>query len=364
MAFGLVGLVGGCKGDPDATPQPKPLPGHPIAAVRAPRPRLSQRVLPQLPTLPLADDPRRANKIALGHALFFDKRLSANSDRACSSCHEAPRGAKETAGGPDPIAIGSGDKPLSRHAPALWNIAYGQGAFYWDGRATTLEATTKAEWRGPAMGIGDRLDAKAAALAAIPGYRKLFAAAFPGAPITAEQVTQALAEYERTLLCTTTPYDRFAAGDKAALTDQQQRGLDLFLDKGQCLSCHAPPYFSTAMGLDPASNTVGYQNVGIGTDRADDKVDLGRMAVTGAAIDWAAFKPPSLRNVTKTAPYFHDGSGATLDAVVRTMTTGGIANKNLNPAMTDRGFTDAERADLIAFLGGLECPDAVVATLP
>jgi cytochrome c peroxidase len=97
-------------------------------------------------------------------------------------------------------------------------------------------------------------------------------------------------------------------------------------------------------------------NVGIGTDKPEPDVDVGRMSVTSAATDWAAFKPPSLRNVTKSPPYFHDGSRATLEEAVKLMSTGGLNNKNKTTLLVDRGLTDAERADLISFLGALECP--------
>ena len=117
--------------------------------------------------------------------------------------------------------------------------------------------------------------------------------------------------------------------------------------------CHAPPYFSSAMN----ANGGVYFNAGIGTDGPEDKVDVGRMKVSSQASDWAAFKPPSLRNVTKSPPYFHNGSVATLDEAVKIMATGGIANKNKTPLLADRHLTDAERGDLVAFLGALACPD-------
>jgi cytochrome c peroxidase len=127
----------------------------------------------------------------------------------------------------------------------------------------------------------------------------------------------------------------------------------VFFGKGQCAVCHAPPFFSSAMG----SNGGVYFNVGIGTkDVPEDKVDIGRMKVSNQATDWAAFKPPSLRNVTKSPPYFHDGSVAKLDDAVKLMASGGIPNKNKTTLLADRGLSDGERADLIAFLGALDCP--------
>jgi cytochrome c peroxidase len=303
-----------------------------------------------MPALELPADAKRAEKIALGHALFFDKRLSVDGSRACYSCHLNEDGN----GGHDPIAIGPGDKPLTRHSPVIWNVGYYKNALYWDGRAATLEDNAKAAWGGGNMGVGaENLEKKALEIGKIKGYKKLFSAAFPAEKtVTPDMVANALSEYERTLLCNDTAYDKYAAGDKAALSEQQQRGLDVFLGKGQCSVCHAPPFFSTAMSVDGGA----YFNVGIGTNnRAEADVDVGRMKVTNVETDWAAFKPPSLRNVSKSAPYFHNGSVATLEEAVKLMSSGGIDNKNKTQLLSDRGLSDAERADLISFLGGLDC---------
>ncbi len=345
----LAAALFGCK---KKEQQPAPEQGSgsaaPAPTEQAP-PRPSQGTLPQMPALELPEDPKREQKVELGHVLFFDKRLSGANDRACYSCHLNEDGT----GGHDPLAIGSGGKTLTRHSPQLWNVGYYKNAFYWDGRAPTLEAQVKGAWGGPNMNAGaDNLDKKAAQLAKIKGYKPLFAAAFGDTPIKGEHVEQAIAEYMRTFICKDTAYDKFAAGDKSAMSEQQQRGLDVFMGKGMCITCHAPPYFSTAMGVDGGI----YFNAGIGTQVPEDKVDIGRMAVTKDEKDWAAFKPPSLRNITKTPPYFHDGSAATLEDAVKVMAGGGIKNKNLNPAFGDRGLTDAEKADLISFLGALECP--------
>ena len=357
-------LAPACKKD-EATPAPSTESGSAQAgsAPAAPRPRPSQQAgLPQLPPLVLADDPKRAEKIALGHALFFEKRLSGGTDRSCYSCHANEDGN----GGATPIAIGSGGKTQTRHSPVIWNVGYWNAAGYWDGRAKTLEDNTKGAWGGGNMGaapdadtpekITAALDAKATAIAAIPAFKKLFEAAYPGTPSKADHVTSALSEYMRTLICKDTAYDKFAAGDKAALSEEQQRGYDVFVGKGKCGTCHAPPFFSTAMGVEGGV----YFNVGIGTSGiAEDKVDVGRMKVSNKPEDWAAFKPPSLRNVAKSPPYFHDGSVGTLEDAVKLMSTGGIANKNKSPLLTDAGLTDAERADLVAFLKGLSCPGSL-----
>src|SRR5262249_12956557 len=148
----------------------------------------------------------------------------------------------------------------------LWNVGFYK-ALYWDGRAPTLEKNARGAWAGPNMAgapgadgpekITEALDKRAAELAKIPGYKKLFDAAFPGAEAKADQVTSALAEYMRTLRCDDTAYDKYAAGDKAALTEQQQRGLDIFSGKGNCITCHMPPYFSSAMAMDKQFYNVG-----------------------------------------------------------------------------------------------------------
>ena len=323
-----------------ATPPPPPPP--------APRP--SQGPQATLPPPELPEDAQRAEKIALGHALFFDKRLSVDGSRACYSCHMNEDGN----GGHDPIAIGAGDKPLTRHSPVIWNVAYFKNSLYWDGRAATLEDNAKAAWGGGNMGVGkENLEKKAAEIGKIAGYKKLFAAAFPKEKkVTPDMVASALSEYERTLICNDTAYDKYAGGDKAALSDQQQRGLDLFLGKAQCAVCHAPPFFSTAMGVDGGA----YFNIGIGTaGKAEADVDVGRMKITNVEADWGAFKPPSLRNIGKSAPYFHDGSVKTLEEAVKLMATGGIANKNKTQLLADRGLSEAELADLVAFLRGLDC---------
>ena len=358
LALAVIALAAACKKDsPGDQPAPTPTPGSGTAGSAAPPvARPSQGPLAKLedPTWP--DDPQRAAKVALGHALFFDKRLSVDGTRACISCHENADGN----GGHDPLAIGAGEKQLPRHSPVIWNVAYldKMGALYWDGRAKNLEGLTKAAWGGGNMGVGtepEKLDAKAAEIAKIKGYAPLLAAAFPQqkpADIKADHLASALAEYQRTLLCKDTAYDKFAAGDKAAMNEQQQRGLDVFMGKGMCTACHAPPFFSAAMNVDGGV----YFNVGIGTQgKPEAEVDPGRMKVTNNANDWAAMKPPSLRNVAKSAPYFHDGSGANLDDALKIMTTGGIPNKNLTPVMGDRKLTAEELADLKAFLGALDC---------
>ncbi len=319
----------------------------------APSAQAAPLVIPKAGSLaanfpPVAQPPENATsdaKVKLGHQLFFDPRLSVDGSRSCYSCHQNEDGN----GGHDPIAIGAGDKKLTRHSPVMWNVAY-YPAFYWDGRSPNLEDQAKAAWAGGNMGVGkENLDKKAAELAKVPGYKRQFEEVFGKDAVTPDNVVKALSAYERTLTCTNTAFDKYAKGDASALNEQQQKGLGLFMGKAQCVLCHAPPFFSAAMG---AAQAV-YHNVGIGMTKAEP--DLGRQAATKSEADFGAFKVPSLRNVSKSAPYFHDGSVATLDEAVRLMAKAGTPNKNLSPLMKDRGLSDDEVRAVVAFLGALDC---------
>jgi cytochrome c peroxidase len=294
-----------------------------------------------------ADNPQTDEKIALGHKLFFEKRLSGDGELSCYSCHQNENGN----GGADPTAIGANKKKLPRHSPVIWNVGY-LPALYWDGRAGSLEAQAKGAWAGGNLGVGkENIDAKAKELAALPEYKDLFKKAFPDKEPSADLVAKALSAYERTLVCNDTAFDKYAAGDKAALTDEQKDGLELFMGKAMCSACHAPPFFSTAyMG----SGT--FFNVGIGIEGKDEKdVDVGRMKISEDEKDWAAFKPPTLRNITKSAPYFHDGHTSDLKKAVKFMASGGFDNKNKTPLMSDKKLTDEEVDKVVTFLGALEC---------
>ena len=350
FAFGLAS----CK---SKTAEEKP--AHPTEAP-------AEKVEVEIPPPPAAfprlkippDNPVTPEKVALGHQLFFDARLSVDGSRSCYSCHQNEHGN----GGETSLAVGAKEKQLTRHSPALWNTGYFE-AFYWGGRAGSLEAQVKGAWGGGNMGVGkENLSAKAAELAKIKGYKEQFEKVFPGEGMTPDTIAKAISTYERVgFSCAKTAYDSFARGDAGALSDRQKQGWSLFMGKGQCAVCHAPPMFSSAMGVPGGV----YYNVGIGTaGKADEEVDIGRAKVSGQDADWAAFKVPSLRNVSKSAPYFHDGSVATLAEAVKLMATGGIDNKNKTPLMADRGLTDDELAAIVTFLGALECGELKQPELP
>jgi cytochrome c peroxidase len=296
-------------------------------------------------------------KVALGHQLFFDSRLSVDGSRSCYSCHRNENGN----GGAEPLAVGAGDRQLTRHSPVIWNVGY-MHRFYWDGRSGSLEAQAKGAWGGGNMGVGaENLDAKAAEIGRIPGYAEKFEEVFGDRGATAETVAEAIAAYERTLVCDDTRYDRHVAGEGGALTELERHGMELFNGKAACATCHTPPFFSVQFGVEEGV----FYNVGIGIEgRPEEEVDVGRQAVTEREEDWAAFKVPSLRNVAESAPYFHDGSVATLEEAVRYMAGPGVSNRNLTPLLMDRGLADEEVAALVAFLGTLNCPDLTMAEVP
>ncbi len=310
---------------------------------------------PPLPTVPTfaglrvpKDNPLTPAKVALGHQLFFDKRLSVDGSVSCYSCHQNENGTA----GHDPIGVGAKGVKLTRHAPMIWNVGF-LPRLYWDGRAETLEDQMTAAWSGANMGVGkENLRAKAKEIGAIPGYKKEFDEAFPGDGATPETIAQAVSSYERTLYCADTAFDKFNAGDQSALDADQKAGWGLFTGKAGCFNCHTPPMFSDAYNTDAGS----YHNTGMGIEGVKEAdVDVGRMKVTGNESDWAAFKTPSLRNITKIAPYFHNGSKAKLEDAVHFMAGGGFKNKNRDARLVDRKLTPDDFKHLIAFLGALEC---------
>ena len=339
--------LAGCSGEGDA-------PGADSGGQPSGSATVQADQLGPLGPVPVPDNnPMTPAKVALGHQLFFDARLSVDGSRSCYSCHQNENGN----GGADPKAVGAADRQLTRHSPVIWNVAY-MSRFYWDGRSGSLEAQAKGAWGGGNMGVGaDNLDAKAAEIGAIPGYTEQFSAVFGGRGATAETVAEAIASYERTLVCDDTRYDRYLAGDETAMNQQELAGLNVFQTRGGCVTCHTPPSFSAQFGTADGV----YYNVGIGVAGLQpDEVDVGRQTVTERDEDWAAFKVPSLRNVAMSSPYFHDGSMADLEQAVRYMAGPGVANPNLTPLLMDRGLTDAEVDEVVAFLGSLSCQVTLV----
>ncbi|WP_346895664.1 cytochrome c peroxidase [uncultured Roseibium sp.] len=257
--------------------------------------------------------PLRHDVVSLGRQLFNDRRLSADGKVACASCHDIG------AGGDDGRAVAAGIDGLqgTRNAPTVWNAAY-LSRLFWDGRAGSLEEQAEGPLLNPVeMGMNTH-EAVEAAVRADPVYRSAFQRIF-GGEATIDRIVYAIGSYERTLVSPETPYDRFVRGDTAALTAQQVRGMALFAGLG-CRSCHRDPTFSAAGRIRPAGVRKPFP---IFTDsdyvaRYDLLADRGASTRRGANVS-GLWRVPSLRNVANTAPYFHNGSVASLEEAVRVM---------------------------------------------
>ena len=299
--------------------------------------------LSEAPAVP-ADNPMSAEKVALGHQLFMDKRLSGDGSRSCYSCHQNELGNADGR----VLALGAGDKPLTRNTPTIWNVGYHANGLYWDGRSATLEAQAIGALEGGNMGVGkDNMAAKAKELGALPEYAEQFAKVFglaAGAEVLPEHIAKALSAYERTLLCGDSAFD------KGELSEAAQRGWDLFRGKASCSTCHAGDNFT-----DGAFHDVGISHDETGALRPD--ADVGRGKPSGNEADNYKFRTPTLRNVSRTAPYFHNGSVATLEEAVRYMAAGGNGKApGIDQNLRNTALTDAEIADLVEFLRALDCP--------
>lgn len=258
-------------------------------------------------------------KIELGRRLFFDKRLSRDQTLSCASCHDPARGYSIG----ERFARGVGGVEGRVHPPTLVNVAYNTFQF-WDGRIGGLGQEDSLE-RQALEPIRDPhemdLDPEEAArrLNADPGSRRAFQAVFGGAA-TPERIAKAIATFERTLLFGDSPYDRYEAGDRKALSEAAMRGRKLFFWKATCSACHRGPNltdnaFHPSVAL-PSGNEAESE-AGLVTDE-------GRFAVTGDVADRGFFKTPTLREVARRAPYMHNGSLATLEDVVARYNQGGI----------------------------------------
>jgi cytochrome c peroxidase len=291
-----------------------------------------------------ADNPYSVAKEALGKQLFVDRRLSGSGNMACQSCHYRELGWTDAQ-----VMSRKDDGNLNtRHTPSLYNVGY-QTAWYWDGRAATLEGQVTAAWRAQTGADPVKV---AALLNTVPGYRSQFQAVF-GGEATPQNVAQALATYFRTKVSDNSPWDRYERGDTRAVSAAAVEGQALFAGKGRCVACHAPPFYGNSTFFN------------IGLEHGKAKPDVGRFNVTKQAGDTSAFKTPSLRSVALGAPYFHDGSAATLKEAVRYMAGGGKPDPNKTPVLQPTGLTEAELDKIVAFLESLTSTESWQApTLP
>jgi cytochrome c peroxidase len=272
-----------------------------------------------------------AEQIALGARLFAERKLSADHKMSCATCHDPAQSFADARR----KARGNKSQELERNTPALWNLD-GARAYYWDGRAPTLEAQIK-----DAIEREGEMDATVEAgilwLSRDPFYVAAFQRAFGGQnALNGENLLKALASYERSLVSPETRFDRWIEGDFYALSEKEIAGMRLFTGKGRCLACHGGWRFTDD----------GFHDIGVRSK------DPGRQAIAGGAE--RAFKTPSLREAVWTAPYMHDGSLKTLDDVVAHYAGKLDMRPSLAPELK-RGITltEAERGDLVAFLKSL-----------
>jgi len=287
-----------------------------------------------------ADNPITQEKANLGWQLWFDKRLSGDGSRNCYGCHVNEKGLTDGLAKNTSAVDG---KPLARHTPTLWNIGY-HAEWYWDGRAKTLEGQVLAAWKLANMGAKDKEkdEIRADIIAKVnKSYSGQFQKVF-GGPATEKNVSQALATFMRTIISKDTDFDRWQKGDEKAVSDAAKRGYAAF-QKAKCTNCHVGFLLTD----------LQFHNVGIGL-KDGKPADVGRQKVTNIDKDTGAFKTPTLRDVARSAPYFHDGSVATLEEAVKLMVGGGTDNPFLDKVnLLKAEITAAEQADMVEFLKSL-----------
>ena len=265
------------------------------------------------------NNPLTIARVERGRALFFDTQLSRDRTIACASCHDPERAFTDGR----PVAIGVFNRIGRRSAPALLNRGYGR-SFFWDGRAATLEEQVLQPIQDP-----NEMDMTLPEVSARVGM-----------PI--DEVSRSLASFVRSLLSGNSSFDRFINGDRAALTTEQQAGLQLFRGKANCTACHVGPTFSDER----------FHNTGVAW-REGRLLDEGRFEVTRRPEDRGAFKTPTLREIARTAPYMHDGSVGTLTDVVEFYDQGGRPNPTLDAELRPLRLSDAEKRALVTFLESL-----------
>lgn len=281
-----------------------------------------------------ADNPTTPAKVELGKVLFFDPRLSGNGSVSCASCHNPGLGWSDG----QKTGIGINGTVLGRATPTILNVAYNT-QFMWDGRKKSLEDQALGPMKTPQE---MRTDFAAALhlLNSIDGYKVMFKKAFPDEPINEETIAKAIAAFERTVVSKESRFDRWLAGDRKALTAQEYRGYQVFNapERGNCATCHGGPNFTDN----------GYHNIGL--QPINGVVDEGRYKIRALASMKGAFKTPTLRDIALTAPYFHDGSAATLMEVVEHYDRGGDDKSNLSHDIRPLHLSAAEKEELVAFL--------------
>lgn len=293
--------------------------------------------------IPYPDDNKYSDaKVMLGKILYFDPRLSKSGTQSCATCHN-PSFSWE-----DGMSLGTGNehKKLGRASPTILNLAWDE-LYFWDGRADSLEAQAL----GPIQSKGEMamdLDTMMVMLNKVEEYKPLFSAAFPdekGEIVTKENIAKAIATFERGVVSGEAPFDKWVNGDEAALSEEEKRGFVLFNKKANCVACHSGWNFSDS----------SFHDIGLKTE------DLGRGKLVANIVPMQhAFKTVGLRNIDRRAPYMHDGSFATLDAVVEHYNSGFTQRESLSEQIKPLNLTPDEKTDLVAFLHTLTSQDTPV----
>ena len=320
--------------------------------------------LPRVPD----DNPMSEAKVALGRSLFYDVRLSGNETQSCGSCHVQSLAFTDALD----VSVGSTGEHTPRGSMALGNVAYAGTLTWANPTLVALEEQALVPMFGEnpvELGLANREDELLARMHADARYPEMFALAFPdkAEPIDLDSIIKAIGAFERTLISASSPYDHYNRGETSALDASALRGMELFFgERLECFHCHGGFNFSGS--VDHAGNVFdqstfqnnGLYNVdGMGSYPAGNE---GLYDISGVVTDRGRFKPPTLRNIALTAPYMHDGSLATLDAVLdhyiaggTDTPSGGDGRLNPNKSAFVRGFTLTveERADLLAFLESL-----------
>jgi cytochrome c peroxidase len=284
-----------------------------------------------------ADNPLTVAKVDLGKKLYFDPRLSVDGTLSCATCHNP------TFGFSNGVQFSPGHKGQlgDRNSPTVINRLYSTVQF-WDGRAASLEEQALGPVQNP-VEMANTLDGMIANLSKVSGYKPEFKKAFGTEEITPDRVAKAIASFERTLLSANSPFDRFQEGEANAISESAKRGFAVFMGKGACNECHPAPNFTDEQ----------FHNIGVGMDK--ENPDLGRFKVTHEEKDKGAFKTPTLRDITETYPYLHDGSAKTLEEVVEIYNRGGTPNPWLDAKIKPLKLTRQEKADLVEFMKTLTC---------
>jgi len=308
------------------------------------------KALPDTAPTP-ADNPTTAAKVELGKMLYMDPRFSSTGTISCNSCHNVMEGGDDSRR----TSMGVHGKTGGRNAPTVWNSAFHTVQF-WDGRAPLLEDQAKGPVANPIeMGMKD-VETAMNRVRKIPGYKPVFEKAFGKNSMTVDNAAKAVAAFERTLITPNSPYDQYVKGNKKAMSKQQVRGMNTFAEIG-CTACHSGAAFNgpqQKLGEGFYARFPTFENKYVNKYKLDD--DKGREEATGKSADRGMFRVPTLRNITDTAPYFHNGSVNNLSEAVRVM-----ASSQLNKKLAEK-----EVDDIVAFLGALtgEYPQITMPRLP